>query len=55
MTSEDGGPQVGRHDLGSLQSVDAPYGGRLTGKLDVGTEPRQLLDVHEAVFKDVSR
>src|SRR5579875_2300979 len=46
-----GRPQVCRHDRGALEAINSFDGCGLAVEMNMGTEPYQLLDVHEAVFK----
>src|SRR5208337_1224597 len=39
--------QIGRHNRGAEQLVDALDDRRIAVELDAGAEPRELLDVHE--------
>ena len=48
----DGSAQIGRHDRGAGEALDAFDGGGIAVELDVGAEPRQFLHVHEAVLED---
>src|ERR1700739_1627651 len=44
--------QVGRHHGRALEALEPLDGRGLAVEMDAGTEPRQLLHVHEAVFED---
>ena len=46
------GAQVGRHDLGAEQAVDAGHERGIALELDAGAKPSQFLNMHEAVLED---
>src|SRR6202051_2125913 len=48
-----GGAQVRAHDGGGLQRRAAAHGGGAAGDGDVRAHADQLVDVHEAIFKDI--
>ena len=48
----DRGAQVGGHDLRAFQRLDPAHPGFAALDGDVGPQPGQFRDVHEAVFED---
>src|SRR5436190_22379332 len=48
----DGCPEVGRHHLGPGEPAHAANFRCIAIKMDIGAQPRKLLNMHEAVFED---
>src|SRR5262245_1851434 len=46
------GPEIGRHDLGAGEAGNAPHFRRIAMEMDIGTQSRKLLNMHETVFED---